>query len=827
MSSKNKEIDTEQNIKPELPPDYDPSVPSRERIMAYLRTIDSPISNADLAQALNTEYPLSIGFERRLSAMERDGQLFFNKKGLLLINTHLDFIAGKVQGHKDGFGFFIPDDNSEDLFLAPHEMLKVLHGDQVLVRKVGNQRGKEQATIVEVIKRSTEKLVGRLVKEHSNYIVIPDDQRIKHDIIVPKKHTNKAKNGQIVCIEITQQPTRHTKPTGNVIEILGEVDDPGMEIEIAVRKYDVPHIFSKKCLAQADKIPDHVLDKELKNRVDLRDIPFITIDGQDAKDFDDAVYCVAVNAGTEKNPVPGWRLLVAISDVSHYVSPNDAIDKDAILRGTSVYFPRRVIPMLPESLSNGICSLNPYVDRLVMVCDMVVPASGAKAGQVKAYQFYEAVIRSYARTTYDDVWSMLQQPEGPIAKKFAQFLPLVNELHDLYLALDTQRHKRGAIEFDTIETKIITDDMGKIDRIEPEIRNDAHKIIEECMLAANTSASDFIQRKKRNCLFRVHEGPTTTKLQAFRQFLRSLGLHLDGGEDPTPQDFKNLLDRTRERADFNIIQMMCLRSLQQAVYTPEQSGHFGLAYDSYAHFTAPIRRYPDLLVHRTIKAILNSKKYTPDVPSFNINTDLPKKEQQHEIWEKLGLVLSAAERRAEEASRDVESWLKCWFMKEHVGETFSAHITSVTSFGLFVTLDTLYVEGLVHISELGSDYFIFNEASHQLSGERTGITYKLTDTVHVQLVRVDLEARKIDFSLVKGDTFKDLTSQRTPSRHRYKKAASAKPAALKGTTASERRAMEKAATKQAAMEQKEKKRNTRSSKKSSAKSTKSSSKHKK
>src|SRR5690606_29125244 len=418
-----------------------------------------------------------------------------------------------------------------------------------------------------------------------------------------------------------------------------------MEIEIAVRKFDVPVEFSEPAARQAARLPDVVRKADLKDRIDLRDVPLITIDGEDARDFDDAVYCEPVELGTAARKRPGWRLLVAIADVSHYVTPGDALDGDAIERGTSVYFPRRVIPMLPESLSNGICSLNPQVDRLVLVCDMVIHASGAKAGMVSAYQFYDAVIHSHARTTYNDVWAALQQPTGPAAQSMAAVVPQLQHLYELYQLLAQARIKRGAMDFDTLETRIVCNPLGRIERIEAYTRNDAHKLIEECMLAANTCAAEFMKRNKRHGLYRVHEGPTPEKLQSLREYLRNLGLTLDGGDDPGTQDYARLLKEARNRPDFEIIQTMCLRSLQQAIYSPEQTGHFGLSYEHYAHFTSPIRRYPDLLTHRVIKGVLKGQRYVPEVDDVSSLAALPKGEREHAIWEKLGLLLSARERR--------------------------------------------------------------------------------------------------------------------------------------------------------------------------------------
>lgn len=775
--------------------DFDPDVPSRESILLELRRASAPLTPVELGERLGVAREATwAGFERRLSAMERDGQLLPNRKGVLLLAKKLDFIAGKVLGHRDGFGFLQRDDGQQDVFLSPREMLKVLHGDRVLVKITGDYRGKPDGTIVEVLERRTNRLVGRFLNERGVSIVVPEDQRIKHDVLIPPAEIGGAQHGQVVTVEILEQPTRHTQPLGRVAEILGEIDDPGMEIEIAVRKFDVPVDFSAKAEQQCDKLPEEVRRQDLKGRVDLRDVPLITIDGEDARDFDDAVYCEPVELeGSRKRP--GWRLLVAIADVSHYVADGDALDDDARERGTSVYFPRRVIPMLPTKLSNGLCSLNPHVDRLALVCDMVISATGAKAGEVVAYQFYNAVMHSHARTTYTQVWEALQQPTGPVAKQLGSVLTQVQNLHELFGLLADARKRRGAIDFDTVETKIVCNELGRIERIVGLVRNDAHRLIEECMLAANTCAADFMRRSKHMGLYRIHEGPTPEKLQSLRAFLKTLGLDLQGGDDPQAAHYAALVDKARSRPDFDLLQSMCLRSMQQAVYSPDNVGHFGLSYPEYTHFTSPIRRYPDLLTHRVIKALLAKGRFMPAAPDHVAVPGMTRKEYEHDVWEKLGILLSARERRADDASRDVEAWLKCWFVKERVGEVFSGRITGVASFGIFVTLDTLHVEGMVHVSELGTEYFQFNEAMHELRGERTGMRYRLTDSVQVQVARVDLEARRIEFRLVAGTSFASLkreASRTAPSSSRHvKKAASTKPAELKGQTAKQRRAQAK------------------------------------
>ncbi|MBC8120061.1 MAG: ribonuclease R, partial [Burkholderiaceae bacterium] len=691
--------------------------------------------------------------------------------GLLLVAARANLLSGQVQGHRDGFGFLIRDDGAADLVLSEHEMSKVLHGDRVLARITGaDRRGRPEGEIVEVIESRTNKLVGRLLNERGVMIVVPEDQRIAHDILIPPGGSMAAEAGQVVVVEILQQPQRYVQPVGRVVEVLGAIDDPGMEIEIAVRKFAVPHEFADAALKLAAALPDAVAQKDLGGRVDLRDVPLVTIDGEDARDFDDAVYCEPiVQAGRAGARNKGWRLIVAIADVSHYVKPGDALDVEAQNRSTSVYFPRRVIPMLPEKLSNGLCSLKPEVDRLVMVCDCVITSKGA----IDAYQFYPAVMHSRARLTYTDVWEALSVPEGKEAERLAVVLPHLQNLHALYEVLKRARDARGAIDLDTTETYIVCDPNGRIEKIVPRARNDAHKLIEECMLAANVCTADFIARAKKQGLYRVHEGPTPERLANVRTLLKTLGLTLDGGEKPTPADYARLLKQIKPRPDAQLLQTVMLRSMQQAVYSPHNAGHFGLAYEAYTHFTSPIRRYPDLLVHRVIKSVLAKQTYVPEVSGNPDAAAAPAAARaalrvlhSHRpagtavegiaVWEKLGLLCSANERRADDASRDVEAWLKSYYMRERVGETYTGTVSSVVPFGSFIVLDDLFIEGLVHVSELGSEYFLYNEALHELRGERTGLRYRLGDRLTVQVARVDLEARRIDFKLVKTDTRKSL-----------------------------------------------------------------------
>ena len=701
---------------------YPEPLPSREYILQILQQQGIPIAERALYKLLSITKKEQALFARRLSAMMREGQIFRNRKDDICVMEKLDLIKGKIQGHPDGFGFLIPDDGSPDLYLSAKEMHKALHSDRVLVREIGlDRRGRREAVIVEVLESCNTQLVGRLYNDHGILYVVAENKRISQDILIPKEHSLKAKAGQVVMVEIIQQPSKQAQPIGKIIEVLGNYTAPGMEIEIALRKHDLPHRFSPEVEKRSAKFSKNVLKKELEGRKNLCHLPLVTIDGETAKDFDDAVYC-------EKDG-QGYRLYVAIADVSHYVKPHDAIDREAYSRGNSVYFPRRVIPMLPEVLSNELCSLNPNKNRLCMVCEIQFKTSG----EIVDYTFYPAVISSHARLTYTQVAAMLDDPKCREAEEYAALLPHLQALYKLFKALLKARKKRGAIDFETIETQMFFNDQGKIEKIVPVHRNDAHRLIEECMLAANVCAADFLQRRGQTTLYRIHESPSPEKIDALRNFLKEFGIQLGGKNKPSAKDYAQTLLKIQDRPDAQLLQTVMLRSLRQAIYSPDLTGHFGLAYDAYTHFTSPIRRYPDLLVHRAIKAALQGETYHPG------------------DWNELGQHCSMTERRADDATRDVEAWLKCFYMQDKIGECFNGAISSVTAFGLFVALDDVYVEGLVHISELPSDYFHFDAIKHMLLGERSGKQYRLGDRVRVQLVRVDLETSKIDFVLAEPE----------------------------------------------------------------------------
>ena len=735
---------------------YEAPLPSREYILQLITDAGCPVdADAFAEQLLITEDEFEL-FQRRLGAMQRDGQLMLNRKRQLCLPDKLDLVKGRVEGHPDGFGFVVPEEGGGDLFLSAKEMHRVLHGDKVLVRVSGfDKRGRREGKIVEVLEHVNKFVVGRYYLEGGIGFLIAENRRINQDILVPAENAGKAKSGQVVTVEIVTQPGAHNEAVGRVTEVLGSFTGPGMEIEIALRKHDLPYVFPPDVEKQAEKLPKKVQKKDMVDREDIRHLPLVTIDGETARDFDDAVYCEPLGRS-------GFRLVVAIADVSHYVRPGDALDTEGYTRGTSVYFPRRVIPMLPEALSNGLCSLNPEVDRLSMVCDMRITA----AGVIKEYRFYPAVIYSHARLTYNQVWDWLSGAVKP-DKKQAELMPHLEALDKLFRVLLKARAKRGAIDFGSTETQMLFDEQGKIKAIVPVIRNDAHRIIEECMLSANVCASDYLLENKQPALYRVHEGPTPEKLTALREFMAEFGLDLPGGDKPHAKDFGALLEKIKPRPDAGLLQTVMLRSLKQAVYTPDNKGHFGLAYEGYTHFTSPIRRYPDLLVHRGIKAVLQGEK-------------LPVKGLAE-----IGAHCSITERRADDATRDVDAWLKTYFMQDHIGNEYNGTVSAVTSFGIFVAVDDIFTEGLVHVSELGQDYFHYDQGKHWMLGERTGKRYRLGDRVRIKVLRADIETSKIDFSLVEQDTsaqdMQRAFEKKAPTK-KSDKSKAAKPKAAKPKT---------------------------------------------
>ena len=703
---------------------YQNPIPSREFILDLLAEQPEPINRFQIEKLLKlTDPEQQEGLRRRLRAMERDGQLLFNKQRNYELISELTLLEGIISAHPDGFGFVLAEDGEGDLFLGPRDMRMVFHGDRVQVRLAGtDRRGRREGAMVKVIEHNTQTVVGQLQERDGLLMVVPDHKRINQDIVVAEEHTYGAEVGQMVMIEILHYPTRFQRAKGRVIQNLGGHMEPGQEIDMAIRSYDIPHDWPIMLEAEIAELEHSVPESSKKGREDFRQHHLLTIDGSDAKDFDDAVYCEKKGSG--------WRLWVAIADVSAYVERGTALDAEAKRRGTSVYFPGRVVPMLPEVLSNGLCSLNPEVDRLCMVCEMDISAQG----EVTKYRFSEGLMRSHARLTYDQVAAMVLDGDSELCTQYAEFLPDLHELYQLYKTLATKRSQRGAIDFETEETRIVFGEDKKIEKLEYIIRNDAHRVIEECMLAANVSAADFLLKNKIAALYRNHKGPTEEKLKALKEFISPLGLSLTGGDEPQAKDYAKLLTEIQQRADFEILQIVMLRSLSQAVYEAENAGHFGLSFDSYAHFTSPIRRYPDLLVHRAIKHIIRGHK----VSSYGYS-----KEQMAELGEHC----SVTERRADDATRDATDWLKCEYMLDKVGEEYDGIISTVTGFGLFVVLDDIHVEGLIHITALKDDYYQFDKFNHTMKGERIGKTYKLGDKISIRVAAVNLDERKIDFVL--------------------------------------------------------------------------------
>jgi len=748
---------------------YERPIPSRELILDVLDRAAEPLNHAQLCDSLDLRDEEQIeALRRRLRAMERDGQLMRNRRDAYCLVSRLDLIRGRVQGHREGFGFVIPEGGGDDLYLSSRQMGLVFDGDEVLVRESGvDRRGRREGTIVEVLQRNTQQLVGRYFWRGDIGAVTPENSRISHDVLVARGDSMEARDGQYVMVAITQQPDWRNPPRGRVVEVLGDHMAPGMEVDVAIRSYNIPYVWPDAVEAEAQALAPEPSEEDKLHRIDIRNLALVTIDGEDARDFDDAVYCERKRGG-------GWRLWVAIADVSHYVKVGSALDREAHKRGNSVYFPNRVVPMLPEALSNGLCSLKPAVDRLCLVAKMTISASGKLTG----YEFFEGVMHSRARLTYTKVAAILDASapqHGALREQYRELVPHLENLHELYKALRSARDERGAIDFETVETRVIYGSDRKIDRIVPVVRNDAHKLIEECMLCANVATARLLEKLKLPALYRVHEGPPAEKLLALRKFLGELGLNLGGGAKPTPGDYQKVLAAIAGRPDANVVQTVMLRSLSQAVYQAQNEGHFGLNYPAYTHFTSPIRRYPDLIVHRAIRFLVRGGGGGGGVIGFLRGTRsslLPAKGAeplpQAQIYpyneaalSALGEHCSTTERRADEATRDVMAWLKCEYLQDRVGEVFEGVVTAVTNFGLFVELSDIYVEGLVHISALASDYYHFDPVKLRLLGEKSGRSYQLGDRVTVQVARVNLDDRKIDLELLAGSTRGERRAQRS------------------------------------------------------------------
>lgn len=737
---------------------YENPIASREYILDTLERLGEPAGFKKLSLELKClDEPKTEALKARLQAMVRDGQLVKDSRQIFSVASKVEMKTGKVSAHPDGFGFLMTDDkNHEDIYLSFQQMRQVFHGDKALVRLRGmDRRGRIEGEIVEVLERSTRQLVGRLYPLGDAFVLEPLSKRFPQELLVAREDTGgaidtrfdgkKAGSDKIVVAELITQPALHEKARARVVEILGDHLTPGIEVEIALRNNDIPSEFLPEVIEEADNLPLEVTREDKKDRKDLTKVPFVTIDGEDARDFDDAVYCEP-NSGGLKNVLKknGWRLWVAIADVSHYIQPDSPLDDSAFDRATSVYFPQYVVPMLPEKLSNGLCSLRPDEERLTMVCEMTISARG----RISSYKFYKGVIRSFARLTYNQVNGVLEagsESDDGLDKKIRSNL---ETLKSLYLTLNARRKERGALDLDTVELDFQFDEEAKLTKIVPKKRLLAHRLIEEAMLCANVCAARFLGSQTSAGLYRVHEPPEADRVEKLREFLQTLGIQLGGGELPTPGDMQRAIEQMQKTGSGPIFQMAILRSLQQAVYQRANKGHFGLNYKEYAHFTSPIRRYPDLIVHRLIKTVIHSRKKTDKVERFGKSAQKKNPTYSEEQIDDIGEHSSMAERRADAAVYEVLDWIKCDYLEKHVGDSFEGVITGVTAFGMFVELKDLYIEGLVHVSTLVGEYFNYDAASQCLTGDRTNYRYGLGETVQVQVVKVDPEEGKIDFELI-------------------------------------------------------------------------------
>ncbi|MGQ8366968.1 ribonuclease R [Glaciecola sp. 1036] len=754
---------------------YDNPVASREHLMTVLAKAKKSLSFLEICQLVDANDESSrVGIQRRLRAMEREGQVKFTREKKYQLQRQEELVKGKVIGHRDGYGFLKHSLTEKDYFIPVHQMASLLHDDIVEGITLGeDRRGRTEFRVNRVVEPRKDPIVGRFYTEYGTSLVIPDDNRICHEIVIPPDCDMQAKQGSVVVVVITQRPRRHINAIGKIVEVLGEHMAPGMEIETAVRNFDIPHVWPKSVLSSVEQLTEEVAEEAKQGRIDLRQLPLVTIDGEDARDFDDAVYCRPLEEG-------GFQLWVAIADVSSYVRPGTALDTEAIKRGNSVYFPEQVIPMLPEVLSNGLCSLNPQVDRLCMVCEMTIDARG----QIGEFQFYQAVMCSHARLTYNKVWQILEGDEA-MRERYSTLVPDLENLYDLFKVLKVARAGRGAIEFETQETKFVFNAQRKIEHIVPLVRNDAHKVIEECMIAANVCAARYIEDNHAEALFRVHDSPDEDRLSTFKQYLREIGVPVTFSDSPQPQDFTQVINKTKQRPDSELIQTMLLRSMKQAIYDGANIGHFGLSLHAYAHFTSPIRRYPDLVVHRAIKAIIDKQQGQKITTGAKAYTE--------EEIEQLGEQCSMTERRADDATRDVADWLKCEFMLAHIGDVFEGVVASVTNFGLFVRLTEYHIDGLIHITSLASDYYHYDDVKQCLVGEHTGLTYRLGDPLVVRVAAVNLDERKIDLILKDQPAgAKKTKSKKTKSRAQESKSESKgskeKPTANKSKPNSRKRA---------------------------------------
>src|SRR5450631_1775039 len=707
---------------------YADPIASRELLLKHLSEASEPLTAARLAKRLGLDTDRQRdALAKRLAAMVRDGQAIEGPSGFATAGEG-ERVAGRVRGRANGDVLVLPDDGSAPLALARADTATLMHNDRVEVLAVGmNDRGRRIARLIRRTGDGPKRIGGIWHAAQGTGRVEPEDPGHWYTVDVAARLAHGAREGDHVIVEITRRPHGDVPAHGRVVEVLADVRPSDLAARFAILRHDLPEEFPPDVLHEANLFPPEVRAEERAGREDLRELPLVTIDGADAKDFDDAVFAEPVRGG-------GWRLVVAIADVSYYVRYGSKLDMEARARATSVYFPDRVLAMLPEHLSNHLCSLMPRVERLAFVCDMRV----SKAGKLSRGRFYEAVIRSHARLTYDQAWRYLQNPDAPGEQLSPQVRTSLRNLHDVYGALKNARDARGALDFRGGEVKARIGDDGKIEGFYAVMRNDAHRMIEECMIAANVKAAVALRTAKAGSLFRVHGQPEDKRVTELQKVLHALQVGATFSAKPTPREFRQLVERLTARPDGLMLEGLVIRSLAQAVYQQTNIGHFGLALEEYAHFTSPIRRYPDLLVHRALKAAV-----VPQSASGHAYTTAE--------LQVLGTESSQRERRADDASRDVMGYLKCLYMQPRIGETFDATISSALEFGLFVQLKEMPIDGLVHISAIPGDYWQLESGGMGLVGEKTGRRWQMGDEVRVRLSRVDLTQRQIDFELIDAD----------------------------------------------------------------------------
>ncbi len=736
---------------------YEHPIASRELILDRLRTAGVPRDIGAIAEDLDISSERDReALRRRLRAMCRDGQLLMDRRGRYALIEKLDLIPGRVQAHRDGFGWLRPEDGSEDVYLHERQLHSAMDGDRVLVRISGERRdGKREGVVAEIVERAHPRMTGQIDEMGGVCLLVPANPRLSQEVLIDPGNRGGARSGDWVEVEITRYPERHQPAWGRVVEVLSGGDDfHRTRVDVVLGAQGIPRKWPEAVDRAVEQLPTVVTPEDSRRRVDLRELDLVTIDGEDARDFDDAVYC-------EKRKGGGWRLLVAIADVSHYVHPGSALDNEAEKRGNSVYLPGTVVPMLPEALSNELCSLKPQVDRLCMVCEMSISARG----RLGKFEFFEGVMRSSARLTYTRVAALFEHGVDAVRSSDPEIVPLAArllELRELYEALRQNRVQRGAVDFESTESRIVLGEDGRVAEIIPVHRNDAHRLIEECMITANVAAARFFEKHKLPALYRVHGEPDPARIDDLRGFLAGLGVQLPGRDVPTPGDLQTLVDSVAHRPDRHVIEVSVLRAMNQAVYQPGNEGHFGLALPAYTHFTSPIRRYADLLVHRGIRHVIRSRLESEHVRRVRGAGVLPQAKIYPYTLPRLGNVgehISMTERRADAASRDMNDWLKCEFMEQHLGAEFHGTVTGVTNFGLFVELDDLYVQGLAHVTMLPGDYYHFDATNRLLQGESTRVLFGLGDRLRVAVARVDVDERKIDFTVLE-----QLTKRKPPRR---------------------------------------------------------------